>query len=355
MEQDLLEKNVTTLTPDDIQALVLSLQDQVASLDARISNQNFGSKIYQTKEQIASKGRFIAGAKDNVVILDGQDPTWRIWAGAADPASAPFRVDKAGNMFASSVTLTGYLQVGDALSDTQSSIGGSGLGAISSNLGTITAGSITAVTITGSTITGTTLSTATSGQRVVLTSTLAQFYNSSGTEIVETYASSNSYLIKGIQSASSIALDCGSSGAIVFLVNGTSKVSIDGGGVWPTTSDVSDLGNISKKWRDVWNTGTHIYRGIDMPVVYFGYVSGTSITEDNTSFTASNPSTGKYTITHNLGTTNYIVTATTLRGSGAGAYVCKIESRNTNDFKVTVFDDVGTVQNGDFMFIVCKI
>jgi len=84
----------------------------------------------------------------------------RMWAGSsfAGRASAPFRVYEDGSVYASSLTLTGYLQVGQAASDTASTI--SGLSSLSSNLGTITAG----------TITGALFRTATSGQRIEISS-----------------------------------------------------------------------------------------------------------------------------------------------------------------------------------------
>lgn len=125
------------------------------------------------------------------------------------------------------------------------------------NANNINAGTINGIAITGSTITGSTLTTASSGQRVVLTSTLASFYNSSGTEIVETYASSSSYLIKGMQSGSIIVLDCGSSGAINFRYNNTSIASVSSSGLYPTSSGTYDLGGPgSFYWKDLYVAGT---------------------------------------------------------------------------------------------------
>lgn len=231
--------------------------------------------------------------------------------------------------------------------------------AASGTFGTVTAGTLSGQAISGSTITGSTLSTATSGQRVVLTSTLAQFYNSSGTEIVDIYADSSSYLIKGIQSGSNIYLDAGSTGTVSFLSNGTLKIiySQASTAIYPVTTNELDMGVISHNWRDFWLGRNFEYRGIQQGVAYFGYVSGTSISTDNTlGFTVTNPSTGKYTVSHSFGNTNYIVVATTLKGSGAGDHVCKIESRNNDDFKVTTFTaNDGAVSASDFMFILMKI
>lgn len=218
------------------------------------------------------------------------------------------------------------------------------------------AGTIIANQINAGTLTGIVIQTQSSGQRVVLTSTLAQFYNAAGTEIVDTYASSNSYLIKGMQTSSSIVLDAGSSGEVLLSKNSVVGVSWNGTDLYPFTSNTYNLGNISFKWNDIWNTGIHEYQGIDQPVVYFGYCSGTTISSSNAGFfVLTNPSTGKYTITHNFGTTNYTVVATTLKGSGAGDHVCKIEDRSSNSFSVTTFtSDNGTVSNSDFMFNLTK-
>ena len=36
------------------------------------------------------------GTGNNVAVIDGEDAAWRIYAGHATPASAPFRVNQAG-------------------------------------------------------------------------------------------------------------------------------------------------------------------------------------------------------------------------------------------------------------------
>jgi len=188
-QNDLMEPSTDTIPYGDLVDLVNDFRDQLQSLDYRVTNKNFGSKLYQTKETINSKARFVAGADEDVAILDAQNPTWRLWVGAKAPLDAPFRVDKDGNMVASSVTLTGYLQVGEALTDvgtgnitatylgsnsvttdkinanavTATKISVSSLSAISANIGTITAGTITGITITGGTV-----QTSSSGLRTVL-------------------------------------------------------------------------------------------------------------------------------------------------------------------------------------------
>ena len=128
-------------------------------------NSRYGSDFFRDVAELQ------VGAGSTVFRADEQG----IWLGAEQFASAPFRVDMQGNLVANSVTLSGYLQVGEALGDVQDNI--TGLSQIESNLGSITAGTITGVTITGGT-----LQTATSGRRVKISSSPAnkiEFYDSS--------------------------------------------------------------------------------------------------------------------------------------------------------------------------------
>jgi len=50
------------------------------------------------------------GSGNDIAKVSGSDGTWRIWAGHSDPASAPFRVDKSGNMYATSAVIEGTIQ-----------------------------------------------------------------------------------------------------------------------------------------------------------------------------------------------------------------------------------------------------
>ena len=309
-----------------------------------------------------------------------------MWAGAEDFASAPWKVDWNGNMTATSVTISGYIPTGGALTDigagnitntylgansissgniqanaviagkiaanavTATEINVSTLSAISANIGTVTAGTLSAVSISGATITGTTLTTASSGQRVVLTSTLAQFYNSSGTEIVDTYAASNSYIIKGMQSASSIYFDHGSTGTTAFLANGTIKAVFNGGSgahFSPFSNGGLSLGQSGAAWDGIFLIGTLRYQATDQAVVYWGYVSGTTLSPDNTTWSVTNPSTGIYTVTHGLGHTNYVVNVTPF------ASVVKnitVSGRTTTTFTVRVANLSDALENNDWMF-----
>lgn len=302
-----------------------------------------------------------------------------MWAGAEDFASAPWSVNWDGDMIANSITITGYIPTGGALTDigagnitntyigsnaiaaaniqagavTASKISVSTLSAITANIGTITAGSLSAVTISGSTITGTTLTTATSGQRVVLTSTFASYYNSSGTNIINTLASSNSFIIQGQQSASSIYLDHGSTGTIAFLSNGTIKAVFDGGNNRFTsyTNGQVSLGTAGANWNELYHTGAHVYNGIDQPIIYHGYISGTSVLDDNTAFSVSNSSTGIYVVTHNFGTTSYSVSVTPFASTVKNITV---SNKSSNSFTVRVANLSDALENNDFFFQVFK-
>lgn len=155
-----------------------------------------------------------------------------IWLGSKKFSTAPFSVDMYGNLKATVGTFSG---------------------------------DIDGATITGSTIIGSTLSTATSGQRVVLTSTLAEYYNSSGTKIAQTYASSNSFLIRGYRTTSAIWLDAGSSSSVAIGSGGDVAVYIDSGtyaGIYPydgaTSSSGYYCGNQSNNWYQVWTRQLYV-------------------------------------------------------------------------------------------------
>ena len=52
---------------------------------------------------------FRAGTGDDMVGMSATDATWRLYAGSATPASAPFRVDKDGALTATGATITGAI------------------------------------------------------------------------------------------------------------------------------------------------------------------------------------------------------------------------------------------------------
>jgi len=221
----------------------------------------------------------------------------------------------------------------------------------------IAAGSITVDRLTAGSLVGFTISTGTSGQRVVLTTTLAQFYNSSGVEIVDLYADLNDYLIKGMQSSSSIYLDTGSSGTVAFLQNGALRIvfSPASGYFSPVNSGTIDLGSAGAEWADLHHVGFHRYQGVYAPIVYWMQVQSGGIVYGNDSgWTVSTLSTGKYRVYHNFSTLEYGANATAIRASGAGAYSAKIEAVNSNYVDVTIFNDSGTAVDSDFFLTLMK-
>lgn len=246
----------------ELAQMVTSFQDQLQSLDYRVTNKNFGSKIYQTKETINSKSRFVAGAKDDIAVLDAQHPTYRLWIGAEDPTTAPFRVDKAGNATMSSVTLSGYLQIGEALTDigtgnitstylgtnsvttdkilanavTATKISVSSLSAISANIGTVTAGTITGITITGGTV-----QTDSSGLRTVLGDGTDSIKFMNGSTV---YGSIAPYVFA---SGNGIHCETLAGDAYWYLQEGTQDqagIAIgNGDGIFIATNDISIVGD----------------------------------------------------------------------------------------------------------------
>lgn len=75
-----------------------------------------------TGTEISASATIVAGTGNNVGVLDGADATYRIYAGHATPASAPFRVTQAGALTATNATITG------SITATTGAIGGWSIG-----------------------------------------------------------------------------------------------------------------------------------------------------------------------------------------------------------------------------------
>lgn len=194
-------------------------------------------------------------------------------------------------------------------------------------------------------------------QRISLGSTYLGFLNAAGTLVSTVQASSNILAVDAsLTSGGSVQMNAEGSGKVSLNINSSVFFFADGPNglnqsktIVPLAGTNQDLGSSGSMWQNIY------LRDAKQPVIYFGYVSGTTLSTSNASWTITNPSTGKYTITHNFSTTNYTATVTAVRGSGLGAYSAKVEARNTNSLQVTIFDDTGTVQASDFMFTICKI
>lgn len=59
--------------------------------------------------ELVNSGKIVAGTGDQVAILDGEDATWRIYAGDATPATAPFRVNQDGQAWLEDATIAGEI------------------------------------------------------------------------------------------------------------------------------------------------------------------------------------------------------------------------------------------------------
>lgn len=81
------------------------------------------STLSKNDAVLASAGYLVLGTGNNIVRVDAQDATYRIWVGNATAGSAPFRVEKDGSLTASSATITG------SVTATTGAIGGWSIGA----------------------------------------------------------------------------------------------------------------------------------------------------------------------------------------------------------------------------------
>lgn len=195
-----------------------------------------------------------------------------IWLGGEDPTAAAFSVDMDGNMIANSVTLTGYIAVGDALSDigsgniTSTYLGSSSVTTSKINANAVTASKISvselsAITadigeVTSGTVTGALIRTSSSGDRVEIDDTddsvkiydsndlrmelyedRMTFYDDTEAEIVSMYATaSGNFLLAGHTGA-----DVLMSSFSDILVSADDDIILTGGDtVTLTTTDLAD-------------------------------------------------------------------------------------------------------------------
>lgn len=67
------------------------------------------STIEKNNAVLASAGYLTLGSGNDIVRIDAQDATYRLWTGHATAASAPFRVSKAGEVWATDAHITGEI------------------------------------------------------------------------------------------------------------------------------------------------------------------------------------------------------------------------------------------------------
>ncbi len=224
------------------------------------------------------------------------------------------------------------------------------------------AGTISANSVTAGTLTGSTVQTTSTGLRVVLGPSGAtdelRFMN--GSTVYSSIApvifpQGNGISIKTQTGDSFIDISegthneasMGTPNASIDILDDTASLTADTSVTLTagTTSLVVDDAS-----GDIIINGGIDFNGINIPRIYWGYCSGTTISPTNSGFTMTHPSTGNYTITHSLGHSNYVVNTTVLRGAGLGAYSSKLIALGSTTFQVTVFDDGGVARDSDFMF-----
>lgn len=322
-----------------------------------------------------------------------------LWLGAARFADAPFRVDMNGNVTATSLTTSldmddiangatyakttfsqvlgaGYAYTGlnssgeivKGFINTQlagKTLPANGVRVDNNGIYGTKASTVTfyidtngnayfAGDIYGSSITGSTLSTALSGQRTVLSSSVMSFYDSSNTISASLYASGGSLLIKGQQSTSNIYLEAGTTGVIAFDFNSTVRfmASYDAKYFTATENSTIDLGTAAYRWKDLYLGGKQYYGAIVQPKIHYGVVSGGAIYGGSqNAFTVSNLSTGRYQVSHSIGHSNYFICITPYASTVKWV---TIESFSSSNFVVRLANSSASLENNDFFFQVCE-
>lgn len=122
------------------------------------------------------------------------------------------------------------------------------LSSITANLGTITAGSITGVTITGGTV-----QTATSGQRVVMSSNTLTSYDSAGTKRFDIVGGDITWYLNASSAAAAIN---GYAAGVIEVIAGTSFYYISQGAIDMVTNQLANCGDIFPYSAGNYNLGT---------------------------------------------------------------------------------------------------
>ena len=96
-----------TITADEIAAGTIT----AAKIQAGTITANEIAANTITGDEISASATIIAGSGNDIAGLDGADATYRIYAGHATPATAPFRVTKAGKLYATGAVISGEITV----------------------------------------------------------------------------------------------------------------------------------------------------------------------------------------------------------------------------------------------------
>jgi len=234
---------------------------------------------------------------------------------------------------------------------------GSGIVISGVSTGTITVGS--GITIDGAstgTITGGIIRTAASGARVEIngTSNALLFYGASTLDGQIAASSSGIGFFDGSSNLYAVLTATGfglSQGNIVipsakaYLWDDTGTVFID--------KSSSTVIRISGGDLNIASAGKRLkVEGVSQPIAQHGYVNsnGTAGTPFPSGWSVALTATGRYTVTHNLGTTNYVVLA--IAADAAAVKYCTIESRSTNSFIVRIANVTPALEDNAFMFVL---
>lgn len=106
-ENEALIKPNPGMTQEQMISAIFDLQQRLGIAETRYQSKNFGNRVREDGRIIMSKGRQEVGSLNDILILDGADQTYRMWAGHKTAASAPFRLTKAGLLYAGGALLTG--------------------------------------------------------------------------------------------------------------------------------------------------------------------------------------------------------------------------------------------------------
>ena len=125
---NLNETTFSVSTSGSLTAVDANITGAITSSSGTIGGWNIGANsLTGGNATLASSGNLTLGTSDDVVRLSADDETYRLWAGNATAGSAPFSVDKEGNLVATAATITGAI----------TATSGSFTGSITSSSGTI--------------------------------------------------------------------------------------------------------------------------------------------------------------------------------------------------------------------------
>ncbi len=168
----------------------------------------------------------------------------------------------------------------------------------------------------------------------------APFFQSSGRAAV-----GNVSMYGGPDSLQGFGIDWSGGGDATLQINGIidSEVEFGNDVFFDAGLDVEDISV----------TGSLTLKTTPMPRVFHGFVNsdGTAGTPFPSGWSSAHTATGRYTITHDLGSTGYSVVAT---AQASTVKNITIESRGSDSFIVRIANLSDTLEDNNFMFILCR-